>query len=96
MADFVGSTSQMCKYAGQTSARTLIVGSEEGILHRLKKENPSKEFILAYEGAVCPNMKLNTLERVYACLREEKYVVTVPKMTASLARKALDRMFELS
>jgi quinolinate synthase len=96
LADFVGSTSQMCKYAGQTSAQTLIVGSEEGILHRLKKENPSKEFILAYEGAVCPNMKLNTLERVYACLKEEKYLVTVPRSTTSLARKALDRMFELS
>jgi len=96
MANFVGSTSQMCKYARQTSAQTLIVGSEEGILHRLKKENPSKEFVLAYEGAVCPNMKLNTLERVYACLKEEKYVVTVPKSTASLARKSLDRMFELS
>ena len=96
MADFVGSTSQMCKYAGQTSAKTLIVGSEEGILHRLKKENPSKEFILAYDGAVCPNMKLNTLERVYASLKEEKNVVTVPEATASLARKALDRMFDLS
>jgi quinolinate synthase len=96
MADFVGSTSQMCKYATQTSASTLIVGSEEGILHRLKKENPSKKFVLAYSDAVCPNMKLNTLERIYACLKEEKYVVTVPEATSILARKALDRMFELS
>jgi quinolinate synthase len=95
MADFVGSTSQMCKYAAQTSAVTLIVGSEEGILHRLRKENPSKKFILAYNDAVCPNMKLNTLERIYACLKEEKYVVTVPEATSNLARKALDRMFEL-
>ena len=86
----------MCKYAAQSPAQTLIVGSEEGILHRLKKENPSKEFILAYEGAVCPNMKLNTLERVYASLKEERYVVTVPRAISSLARKALDRMFELS
>ncbi len=95
MADFVGSTSQMCKYAAQTSAVTLIVGSEEGILHRLRKENPSKKFILAYNDAVCPNMKLNTLERIYACLKEEKYVVTVPEATSNLARKALYRMFEL-
>jgi quinolinate synthase len=95
MADFVGSTSQMCKYAAQTSALTLIVGSEQGILHRLKKENPSKKFILAYKDAVCPNMKLNTLERIYACLKEEKNVVTVPEASSILARKALDRMFEL-
>jgi quinolinate synthase len=46
LADFVGSTSQMCKFARQSDARTFIVGSEEGILHRLKKENPGKKFVL--------------------------------------------------
>jgi quinolinate synthase len=62
----------------------------------LKKDNPSKKFVLAYEGAVCPNMKLNTLERVYNSLKEEKHVVTVPKPIAKQARKALDKMFELT
>jgi quinolinate synthase len=95
-ADFVGSTSQMCRYAKETSAKTLIVGTEEGILHRLKKENPAKKFMLAYEEAVCPTMKLNTLERLYTCLKEEKYVITVPQPIARQARKALDRMLELS
>jgi quinolinate synthase len=94
--DFVGSTSQMCRYAKESSAKTLIVGTEEGILHRLKKENPTKKFVLAYKEAVCPTMKLNTLERLYTCLKEEKYVVTVPEPIARQARKALDRMFELS
>jgi len=96
MADFVGSTSQMCKYAKESSARTFIVGTEMGILHRLRKENPSKKFLLAYDDAICPNMKLNTLERVYASLKEEKHVVTVPKKVAMKARKALDRMFDMT
>src|SRR3989304_3481851 len=87
MADFVGSTSQMCRYAKESNAETFIVGTEEGILHRLKKDNPEKSFILAYDGAICPNMKLNTLERVYAALKEEKHLINVPKSKAEKARK---------
>jgi quinolinate synthase len=94
-ADFVGSTSQMCRYAKECDAKTFIVGTEEGILHRLRKENPQKKFLLAYDEAVCPTMKLNTLERLYTALKEEKYVVTVPEPIAKQARKALERMFEL-
>jgi quinolinate synthase len=94
-ADFVGSTSQMCRYAKECNAETFIVGTEEGILHRLRKENPRKKFLLAYEEAVCPTMKLNTLDRLYTALKEEKYVVTVPEPVAKQARKALERMFEL-
>jgi quinolinate synthase len=94
-ADFVGSTSQMCRYARESSARRFIVGTEEGLLHRLRKDNPEKQFFLAYEGAVCPNMKLNTLDRLYAALKEEKYQVMVPASIARKARKALERMFAL-
>ncbi|MEM1566581.1 MAG: quinolinate synthase NadA [Candidatus Bathyarchaeia archaeon] len=96
IADFVGSTSQMCKYAKENQAKTFIVATEEGLLHRLRKENPGKRFILAYEGAICPNMKLNTLERIYLALKEEKHVVTVPEPIASKARKAIEKMFELT
>ncbi len=95
VADFVGSTSKMCHYAKESSAETIIVGTEEGLLHRLRKENPEKSFIVAYDGAVCPNMKLTTLDRVYASLRDEKYVVKVPEGIAKKARVALERMFEL-
>jgi quinolinate synthase len=95
VADFVGSTSQMCKYAKECNVETLIVGTEGGILHRLRKENPRKKFLLAYEEAVCPTMKLNTLDRLYMALKEEKYLVTVPEAIAKQARKALERMFEL-
>jgi quinolinate synthase len=94
-ADFVGSTSQMCKFAKECNAKTFIVGTEEGLLHRLRKDNPEKQFILAYEGAICPNMKLNTLERLYVALKEEKHVVAVPEPIAEQARKALERMLEL-
>ncbi len=95
IADFVGSTSQMCKYAKNASSRKLIVATEIGLLHRLKKENPTKEFLSAYEGAVCPNMKLNTLERVYYSLKTEQTQITVPPAVARKARKALEKMYTL-
>jgi quinolinate synthase len=95
VADFVGSTSKMCCYARECNAKTFIVGTEEGLLHRLRKENPEKRFFVANEGAVCPNMKLNTLDRLYAALKEEKCVVKVPEPVAKKARTALERMFEI-
>ena len=96
IADFIGSTSQMCSYARKSQAKKFIVATEEGLLHRLRKENPEKMFVLAYEDAVCPNMKLNTLERIYLALKEEKNVVKVPDPVARQARKALEKMFELT
>ncbi len=96
VADFIGSTSKMCRYAKETQTQEFIVGTEEGIMHRLLKENPQKQFYLAYEGAVCPNMKLTTLERLYASLKEEKHVVKVPPNVAAKAKKALERMFQVN
>jgi len=95
IADFIGSTSQMCRYVKKSKAKKFIVATEEGIIHRLKKENPEKQFIPAYREAVCPNMKINTLEKIYTALKEEKNIVTVPEPIAEKARKALQRMFEL-
>ena len=95
VADFVGSTSKMCRYARESNAKNFIVGTEEGILHRLRKENPEKNFYLAYEGAICPNMKLTTLDRLYAALKEEKHVVRVPEAVAKKARASLERMFQV-
>jgi len=95
VADFIGSTSQMCKYAKKSGAKRFIVATEQGIIHRLKKENTEKQFILAYEDAVCPNMKLNTLDRLYKSLKEEKYVVTIPESIVEKARKAIENMIEL-
>jgi quinolinate synthase len=94
-ADFIGSTSKMCRFAKESDAKDFIVGTEEGILHRLRNENPQKNFYLAYEGAICPNMKLTTLERLYVALKEEKNVVKVPEVVAKKARASLERMFEV-
>ena len=96
IADYIGSTSQMCRLAKELPAKKFIIGTEGGLLHRLKKENPDKQFILAYDGAICPNMKLNTLERIYSSLKEEKYPVNVQKPIAKKARKALEKMFAIT
>jgi quinolinate synthase len=95
VADYVGSTSKMCRYAKESNAKNFIVGTEEGILHRLRKENPEKNFYLAYEDAICPNMKLTTLDRLYVALKEEKNVVRVPEAVAKKAHASLERMFEV-
>jgi quinolinate synthase len=95
VAYFIGSTSKMCKYAKESQAKEFIVGTESGIMHRLQKENPDKKFYLSYDGAVCPNMKLTTLERVYTSLKEEKTVVEVPVAVTEKARAALERMFQV-
>ena len=76
----------MCRFAKESAAKNFIVGTEEGILHRLRSENPQKNFYLAYEGAVCPNMKLTRLEQLYAALKEEKNVIKVPDAVAKKAR----------
>ncbi len=96
IADFVGSTSQMCHYIKQSEAERFIVATEVGVLHRLRRENPGREFIPAYEGAICPNMKRNTLENVYLALRDETYPVRIPPEEAERARLCLDCMFKIS
>ncbi len=92
IADFVCSTSAMYKFAKETSAKTIIVGTEMGILYRLKKDNPDKKFILPSESLICPNMKLTTLEDVLETLKNESNIVRVPEETRLLAKKALDKM----
>jgi quinolinate synthase len=96
VADYIGSTSKMCNFVKESSAKEYIVGTEEGILHRLRNENPDKKFFIAYEGAICPNMKLTTLERLYVSLKEEKFVVKVPPKVAVKARSSLERMFQVT
>ncbi|MBP5286222.1 MAG: quinolinate synthase NadA [Kiritimatiellae bacterium] len=92
VADERLSTGGMCRYARESSAGTIIVGTETGILHRLRKENPSKLFVPAGDRMVCPNMKKTTLENLAASLREMKTRVSVPEETAAKARRAIDAM----
>lgn len=95
LADHVCSTSGMYRFARETKASTVIVGTETGILWRLKKENPDKRFILPSKSLICPNMKLTRLEDVVECLREMKNVVTVPEDVMAKAKAALDRMLKV-
>jgi quinolinate synthase len=95
LADEVLSTSGMCRFAQRTEAKEIIVGTEIGILHRLKKENPGKRFIPASEQAVCPTMKLITLESILWTLEEMTYKVKVPEEIRLRAKAAVDRMLEV-
>jgi len=95
LADEVLSTGGMCRYAKTTENNEIIVGTELGIIHRLRKENPEKKFFSVSEQAICPNMKLITLEKVVWSLKEMQYQIKVPARIANRARKAVDRMLEL-
>jgi quinolinate synthase len=94
LADEVLSTGGICRFAHDTAAVDIIVGTEIGILHRLRKENPDKRFIPASEQAVCPRMKLITLENVLWSLQEMAPEVKVPEEIRLRAKFAVDRMLE--
>ena len=95
MADKVLSTGGMCKYAKESAANELIIGTEIGILHRLKKESPDKKFYPASELAICPNMKLITLEKILWSLQDLKYEIKIQKNIQLKAKKAVDKMLEI-
>jgi quinolinate synthase len=95
LADEVLSTSQMCKFAKQTQAKEIIVGTEVGLIYRLKKDNPEKEFYPASEAAVCPNMKRTTQEKILWALEELKEEVKVSDDIRRRAKKAIDLMLEI-
>ena len=91
----VVSTEQMMQRARRSSARAFVVATETGVLHRLKRENPEKEFYAVAEEAECRYMKMITLEKVRDALRDLQYEVTVPAGVATRARRALDRMLAI-
>ena len=80
----------------QSNAHKFIIGTETGLIYKLKQQNPGKEFIPALSSAVCSNMKKHTIDKVIAELREKKNIVTVDPKLAEKARKSLERMLELS
>ena len=92
LADEVLSTSGMIKFAIREDVQEMIVGTEMGIIYRLKKENPGKKFIPVSEQAICPNMKLITLEKVLWSLEEMAPEVKVPEKIRLKAKAAVDRM----
>lgn len=95
LADEVLSTGGMIRYAKREDVSEMVVGTEIGIIHRLRKENPGKKFIPVSEQAVCPNMKLITLEKILWALEEMRPQVKVPEATRLKAKTAVDKMLAI-
>jgi quinolinate synthase len=101
MADYIGSTTGILKYATKSLGKEFIVATESGILHQMQKDNPDKLFIPAPPNNNCacndcPHMKRNTLEKLYLCLKNEMPEVTVPGHIIEKAVKPIERMLEIS
>lgn len=92
LADHVCSTSGMYSYCRQSPAKKFIIGTEAGILFKLRQDNPDKEFILASPALICPNMKLTSLEDILLALQTMQPVVRVPEEIRMKAKSALDKM----
>lgn len=91
-ADQVLSTGGMCKFAAETDAKTVIVGTETGLIHRLQKENPDKAFVPLLDDAICPNMKLITLEKLLWSLENMAPRIAVPPDVTERAKTSITRM----
>ncbi len=94
LADEVLSTSGMLNFAKKTEKKRFLIGTEEGLIYRLKKENPGKEFYAAGTAKMCRNMKLTTLNDVYFSLKEERYAIELPEEIIKSAQKALEAMLK--
>lgn len=101
VADFVGSTKAMLNFIKASSAKKFIVATETGILYEMKKENPDKEFITLRDNKSCAcddcaYMKLNTLEKLYKCLRDEQPEILMSSEMIEAAKRPIVRMLEMS
>ena len=94
LADKVLSTEGMCRYAKSSDAKELIIGTEIGLIYRLHKENPDKLFYPATDDAICPNMKLVTLEKVLWSLEDMKHEIIIEDNLRRKAKLAVDRMLQ--
>ncbi len=94
-ADHITSTSGMLRFCKESQEKEFIIGTEEGLLHRLRKDNPGKTFHLLSRKMVCPNMKKTHLTSVLAALEKRQHVITVPEDVRVRAKRALDRMLEI-
>jgi len=100
-ADYVGSTSGMLKFTINDPATTYIVATESGIIHQMQKASPGKTFIPAPPNNACacndcPHMKLNTLEKLYNCLKYESPEITLDDSVIARAQRPIERMSEIS
>jgi quinolinate synthase len=100
-ADYIGSTSGIRRFARESDAEAFIVATESGILHQMRKDNPGKSFIAAppANGCLCndcPHMKLNTIEKLYLCLKHEAPEITMAEDLRLRALRPIERMLEMS
>lgn len=91
-ADFIGSTAEIIRFARETGAKEIIIGTEMEIVSRLQRELPDKKFYSVTSAFVCPNMKKVTLQAVLNCLENEEYEILLDKDEADAARQSLDKM----
>lgn len=96
LADYVGSTTGIIEYAKRSNAKQFVIATEKGVVDRLKRDVPEKEFILIKDNIICPNMKWNTLTDIYNTLVNEQYEITVDEEISKKAVRCIDRMLEVS
>ena len=99
-SDFVGSTKEIMEYVVKSDKKQFVIATEKGVVDRLnrdsKKYNWGKEFILINENIICPDMKKNTLEGIYATLLHESNEITIDSEVAKKAVQCIDKMFEIT
>lgn len=96
LADYVGSTTGIMDYARKSHAKSFIIATEKGVVDRLQRDIPEKQFILIKDNIICPNMKWHTLTDIYNALIYEQYEITVDEEISRKAVKCIDRMLEVS
>jgi len=96
LADAALSTSQMLRYAKESPHNSFIIGTEEGLLHRMRHENPGKSFYLISNDQTCVNMKRTTLEVVARTMEFKENIITIPEEVRLRAKQAVDRMLAVS
>ncbi len=96
LADFIGSTGQIVRHVRESPKRSFIIATELGVCHGLRKQNPGKTIVEVTSLADCPNMKLNTLEKILWSLEDMVYPVTVPAEVAGPARRAIEKMLAVA
>lgn len=94
-ADFVGSTTAILRFARETDAQTVLIGTERGIFHKLREESPGKRFVPVSDRLLCETMKYTTLPDIVAALETMSPVISVPEAVRIPAKRALDRMLAL-
>jgi quinolinate synthase len=96
LADQITSTSGMLRFCKESNHKEFVIGTEEGILHRLKKDSPDKQFYVLNREMVCPNMKRTKLKSVLTAMEKMQYVIKVPEDIRVRAKQALDRMLAIT